>query len=299
MSNSHKEAAGLAEHNVLLGNRIMGPMPWILAILMFMTILAAAVGLSLGLSAYRLSSDVEHRLTVQIIEANADIRQSQSLSVIKYVTGIHGIDSATLVDDDQLGKLVAPWLGNDGAEAGLPYPSLIDVVLQPDAQMNAKALEQELRNIAPSVHIEPDSQWLRPLVRLLTVVSWLAFSIVLLMMVALAAAVMLSARASLNTHRATIDILHLIGSSDGQIARLFQRRIVLDALASGAIGFVGAIIVLALFQLLVGQMDSEFFGASVLPLWGWPLLVALPAFGTFLANFAARVTVLRALKQIL
>ncbi len=299
MSQSPNKAAGLAEHNVLSGNRIMGPMPWILAILMFMTVLAAAVGLSLGLSAFRLSGDVEHRLTVQIVEANADIRQSQSLAVIKHLTGIQGIDSATAVDDDRLGKLVAPWLGTDGAEAGLPYPSLIDVVIQPDAQLSAKALEQELRNIAPSVHIEPDSQWLRPLVRLLTVVSWLAFSIVLLMMVALAAAVILSARASLNTHRTTIDILHLIGSSDGQIARLFQRRTVIDALASGAIGFVGAIIVLTAFQLLIEQMDSEFFGASVLPLWGWPLLIMLPVFETVLANLAARATVLRALKQIL
>ena len=36
---------------------------------------------------------------------------------------------------------------------------------------------------------------------------------------------------SLDTHRATIEILHLMGATDVQVARLFQRRIALDALS--------------------------------------------------------------------
>jgi len=45
---------------------------------------------------------------------------------------------------------------------------------------------------------------------------------VLLMIGATAATVVLAARASLDTHRSTIEVLHLMGSTDVQVARLFS-----------------------------------------------------------------------------
>ena len=48
------------------------------------------------------------------------------------------------------------------------------------------------------------------------------------MAAATTAVVLLAARAGLETHRDTIAILHMLGSTDVQVARLFQRRIALD-----------------------------------------------------------------------
>ena len=62
----------------------------------------------------------------------------------------------------------------------------------------------------------------------------------LLMAAATAAVVLLAARAGLETHRDTIEVLHMLGSTDVQVARLFQRRIALDTLIGGAIGAVAA-----------------------------------------------------------
>ncbi len=299
MSARRDNAAVLAAQDVLRDRSLIGPMPWILAILMFITVLAAATGLSMGLSAYHLSSDVAQRLTVQIVEANADIRHAQTHAIAQRLGSTEGVASAMIVDEAKVAKLVEPWLGSDGIEAGLPYPSLIDVTLRPGAQLDSRALQADLVASAPSVHVEPDAQSLGPLVQLLGVMTWLAVSIVALMMVAVAAAVILSARAALNTHRATIDILHLMGSSDRQIASIFQRRIVKDALVSGAIGLAGAVLVLVAFQLLVTQTQSEFLGAALLPYWAWPLPLLLPLLATLLANSAARMTVMRALKAML
>ena len=55
---------------------------------------------------------------------------------------------------------------------------------------------------------------------------------------ATAATVVLAARAALDTHRGTIEMLHLMGATDVQVARLFQRRIALDALFGGLVGFI-------------------------------------------------------------
>src|SRR3546814_1046120 len=51
-----------------------------------------------------------------------------------------------------------------------------------------------------------------------------AGGLVLLMILASGAVVIMTARAALGTHYATIEMLHLIGATDRQIARLFQRR---------------------------------------------------------------------------
>jgi cell division transport system permease protein len=299
MKGRSDHAGALAEYRVLRESRVMGPMPWVLAILMFMTVLAAAAGLSTALAAYGLSKDVAQRMTVQIVEANPDIRRAQTQVVAARLKGMDSVLSVDVVDDDRLGKLVEPWLGSDGAEAGLPYPSLIDIALRPGARLDMAAIGADLRARVPSVHVEPDSQWLRPLVQLLALVGWLALAIVLLMMVAVSAAVILAARAALNTHRDTIDILHLMGSSDTQIARLFQRRIVIDALMSGVIGLVTAVLVLIGVNIAIQQTGSDFLGSSFMPFWVWPALLVLPGLATALANSAARITVLRVLRRIL
>ena len=51
--------------------------------------------------------------------------------------------------------------------------------------------------------------------------------------VATGAVVLLAARAGLETHRETISVMHMLGSTDVQVARLFQRRIALDAAIGG------------------------------------------------------------------
>ena len=48
---------GAAERGLLPEGRIAGPMPWVIAIMMFLTVLAAAAGLGLGGAAARLDAD--------------------------------------------------------------------------------------------------------------------------------------------------------------------------------------------------------------------------------------------------
>ena len=117
--------------------------------------------------------------------------------------------------------------------------------------------------------------------------------------IATAACVVLAARAALNTHRETIDVLHLLGATDNQIARLFQRRIALDALFGGGLGFAMGVAVLALLSTRIGALGSELVGSVRLPAGGWLALIAVPLAGALVATAAARLTIERALRQIL
>ena len=93
--------------------------------------------------------------------------------------------------------------------------------------------------------------------------------------------------------------MHLMGSTDVQVARLFQRRIALDALFGGALGFAGALIVLLLVGRQVGEVGSELLGSAGLAPLDWLLLLLIPVAVVALATLVARLTVLRALEKTL
>ena len=77
------------------------------------------------------------------------------------------------------------------------------------------------------------------------------------MATATATVVFLAARSGLDTHRDTIGALHLLGSTDGQVARLFQRRIALDTLWGGLAGTVLALATVAVLGRQAAALGSD------------------------------------------
>jgi cell division transport system permease protein len=147
--------------------------------------------------------------------------------------------------------------------------------------------------------VDDNAQWLAPLAKLIDALELLAGGLVVLMVGATAATVVLAARAALDTHRSTIEVLHLMGATDVQVARLFQRRIALDALFGGFVGLIAASLVLLVIGNRVGALGSELLGSAGLPLVSWLILIALPIGGVALATLVARTTILRALGKLL
>ncbi len=275
-----------------------GPMPWVIAIMMFLTVLAAATGIALARAAQSLGADINGRLTVQIPEANANLRIAQTRDIVARIGQLAVVKSVDPVAEAQLAALLDPWLGG-GLDSDLPLPALIDVELRragPRAVADVRAL---VSSVAPAARVDEQATWLQPLASLLRSLIWLAVGLVALMAAATSAAVVLSARSALNTHRETINILHLLGASDGQIAGLFQRRIALDALFGGAAGLLLALIVMLLIGERVRAIGSELLGSAGLGVSGWLIIILLPLAGAALSTLSARVTVLRALKAIL
>jgi cell division transport system permease protein len=127
----------------------------------------------------------------------------------------------------------------------------------------------------------------------------LTLGVVLLLLLATAATVVLSVRGALNTHRSTIEIMHMMGSTDLQAARLFQRRVALDALFGGMVGLLAAILILWLLGSRFAALEPGLLAEAGMPLYGWLLLVLIPVAVAGLAMFTARWTVLSALKKML
>lgn len=291
--------ANPADRRLLQEGRLAGPMPWVIAIMMFLTVLAAAAGLALGSAARELSADLAGRLTVQFSEANPVLRETGKQAIVSELGRLAVVRSIEPVSDERLAALLDPWLGSEGADADLPMPALIDVELRRTTFSDVEGVRKAVRRVAPGARVDENARWLAPLASLLQSLKWLSAALVLLMTAATASTVVLAARAALNTHKSVIEVMHLLGSTDSQVAGLFQRRIGLDALFGGAAGLIVALIVMLLIGERMNAIGSDLLGATGLGWVDWVMILALPLLGAMLATLAARLTILFALRHIL
>jgi cell division transport system permease protein len=288
---------GAADRRLLPEGRLAGPMPWVIAIMMFLTVLAAAAGLGLGGAAASLGAGLGNRVTVQLLEPNPDRREAEAERALDRLRRLPEVEDARRLPASEMKALLEPWLGAGALEGDLPIPAMIDARLIPGAR--ADLLRAAVTAVAPSARIDDNGQWLAPLGRLIAALKWLALGLVALMIGATAATVVLAARAALDTHRATIEVLHLMGATDVQVARLFQRRIALDALFGGVVGFGAAALALLVIGRRIGALGSDLLGSVYFTGTSWLALAALPMLGVGLAMLVARATILRALGRML
>tara|TARA_R110000782_G_scaffold268689_1_gene365563 strand:- start:93256 stop:94203 length:948 start_codon:yes stop_codon:yes gene_type:complete len=277
-----------------------GPMPWIIAIMMFLTLLAAAAGLGLAHGLMQMRGQLAGGYTIQLVEADAQKKAAQLAKIETLLGQEAGVQDYAVVSPEKLQEQLEPWIGSDMAGTDIPIPALIDVELKPGQGSAAvAALSTAIRRVAPSARMDAHERYLAPVERMMRALMWLAAALVVLMILVTGAVVMLAAKSAHDTHRPTIDIMHLLGATDVQIARLFQRRMALDAIFGGALGLATAAAVLALLGRGIASMESEFVRMLALPWHYWAIFALIPVLGVMLAVLTARITVRRALERSL
>jgi cell division transport system permease protein len=292
-------APSAADRKLLPEGRSAGPMPWVLAIMMLVTVLTGAIGIAVARASNQLSGDIADKVTIQIPEGDQSARNGQIRALLSELRLVNGVTNIEPVSEEKLGELLDPWLGNIAEDTDLPLPALIDVTLVRADDRAVRELEQIAKGIAPKARVDRHSSWLASLSGLLSSLTWLAGGLVLLMAIATGAVVLLTVRSALNTHGDTISVMHFLGSTDSQIAGLFQRRIALDALLGSVAGFAVALTLLVVLGNRVSALGSDLLGQATLGWTGWLAIAALPLLGTTLAALVARWTVLRTLGKTL
>jgi len=281
-----------SERRLLPGGGIQAPTPYVIAIMMFVTIIIAAAGLALGNAASIVARGVENRYSIQIADGAG--AAPLAIAAARAAGGVTGVRP---ISEQELRLTLERWLGPAGLGADLPIPALIDVDLAPGA--SPKAVAEVVERAVPGARFVAHRTSLEPLLRAITAMQWLAAALVVMMVLATSAAVVLAARGALDTNRATIDVMHGIGATDDQITRLFQRRIALDALTGGLVGGAAAGVVLLFVAGGGSAMVHDLAGGAALGLGDIALLVAMPFAGAALATWVARRAVLKALRDAL
>ncbi|QJB69705.1 cell division protein FtsX [Parasphingorhabdus halotolerans] len=280
--------------------RLSGPMPWVVAIMIFLTVLAAAAGLAFSEAARSVTDELSSRATVQIVEANPDSRTQQTNDAAAGLRGLDFVSEVRVLPQSEIEALIEPWLGTEGLAGEIPIPALIDLKLdRPVNEKELQALRNAVKPLARSARVEPSSGFISPVISLVRSLQWIAAGLVALLALATGAATIIAARAALNTHRETISVIHLLGATDRQISRLFQRRIALDALLGGLLGLLGGGLIVWLVSMQVSALGSGLIQSLGLSWISWLIIAAIPIMGMLIAMFSARMTIMGALRKIL
>lgn len=280
--------------------RLAGPMPWVIAIMVTLTVIAVAGGLALSNIVQQARSDLAGGLTVQIVNADPVGRAREAEAARRALVTDPAVRSVRAIPQAEIEALLEPWLGDHAGEQGVPVPAMIDVRLNRDASPEQLAhLRASLAPTAPSARIDAQSSWLRPVFSAIVSLRLAALLLVILLAASGAAAVVLAVRSALGANRDTIEIVHLLGGNDRQIARLFQRSVGVDALLGGLAGLAlgsGAVLLLGR---RFGELQSGLVSGGGLSLSDWIVIASVPLIGLALALMTARVTVLRGLGRVL
>lgn len=282
-----------SRRGLLPTERLHLPTAAVIGIMTFAMILVGAAGLALSNASGAVAQGIENRFIVQLPAGLTD-QLPRALALARSTPGIR---QAEPVPESEMRETLRRWLGDAASSRDLPVPALVTVELAPSA--DAGALRQRVEAAIPGATVVAQSAELRPLLRSIRALQWLAVSLVALIVAATAAAVVLAARGAFDTHRPTIEIMHGIGATDLQLTRLFQRKIAVDAVAGAAAGTIAA----GLGLLMVGGGGAAVAGglADMAPLAPGDLavLAALPILAIVLATLVARWTVLKALRETL
>ena len=296
--------AGGREAQLVPQARLSGPMPWVIAIMVLLTAIAAAAGLALGNLTAQASADLSGGITVQVVNASPAARARQANDALAVLRETPGVTAVRLVPEEEVDALLEPWLGarsdDPVAADALPVPALIDARLAGGAdEERIEELRARLARVAPDARVDAQAGWLEPVFGAISALRWLALAGIALLAATTAAAVLLAARTALNSHRETIEIVHLLGGTDGQIARIFQRSMAIDAAVGGALGLALAAGAIWLLGERFAALGSGLAGAASLGWADWLALGLVPVATVALATLTARATVLRALRRML
>ena len=281
----------IPERRLLSEGRLRGPTPYVIAIMTFAMIVVAATGLALSNAAGIVARGVESRYAIQVGDSASLPR------VLAAVRAIPGVRRADPVPEAEMRATLERWLGPAGLGDELPVPALVNLDLAPET--DSAAVGRRIEQAAPGSRFVAHSQVVRPLLKSLRVLQWLALAMVALMAAATSAVVVLAARGAFDTHRSTIDVMHGLGATDQQVTSLFQRKIAVDAIVGALGGGLAAALALLVLGGGASALAGDLAGGPPLTAADVIILALLPVGAVVLAALVARATVLAALRQSL
>jgi len=291
---------GRAAARLLPPARLTGPIPWVIAILIALVVMAAAGGLALRNLANNAQADLSSAVSVQVIEPNLDLRAQRGAAAVKVLTRMEGVQAVRLVPEAELAALLEPWLGAGVTSADVPIPALIDVELTGSAgRAEIARIEAALTAEVPGVRVDAQGDWLRPVYNALAALQYLALGLIALVALATAAAVWLAARNAFAGARETVEIMHLLGASERQMSAVFLRDVLREAVFGAAAGTALGVGAVWLLGQQFAALDSGMVGGGGLALVDWLAIAAIPLAGVLLALVTARITIAFALRDML
>lgn len=278
----------------------------VIAIMTFLCCLTTG-GVSLVAdAATRWQSQIAREATIQIrpseeTDMAAALQRAQSIAA-----DFPGVISAEIVGDEEIGRLLEPWLGSGLDLSELPVPRLILLTIDERSPPDFAAMRTALTAGIDNLSLDDHRGWVDRLVKMAATTIFIGLSVLAMMVVATILTVVFATRGAMAGNDPIIEVLHFVGAEGSFIARQFRRHFLKIGLRGSASGGGLALVIFGLFHVWSinamatpeGDQASALFGNFNIGASGWTgvclLIVAIAA----LTAITSHVTVLSYLAEM-
>jgi cell division transport system permease protein len=278
----------------------------VIAIMTFLAALAAGAAMLVADASVDWTREVAREASVQLRPTPGRDIEADAVKASDILRATPGVRDIRVFSREESEALVAPWLGQDLDLSELPTPRMIVVKLDPQQRADMEELRQVLQKALPNAALDDHRLWVQRLGAMARTAVAVAVLIFVLIVAAMALAVAFATRAAMAGNREIIEVLHIVGASDGFIAREFQRRFLALGLRGGVLGGVAAILFFVGAGLLSrswtatpgGDQIEAMFGVFSLGPTGIAILLALSTAIAILPGFMSQAIVFRHLRRL-
>ncbi len=276
-----------------------------MAVMCYLACLAIGALLLINQAVTSWTQGLSREVTVQIRETTGTEIGEKLKAAETILQDTKGVSSFEVLSRDEAVKLLRPWLGEADLEH-LPVPRLIRIVTEPDQPPDFAALEEKLKQQIDGIGLDTHKRWATELTRMASTLTSLSWLILALICVSAIAIVIFAARAVLESNRAVVDILHLVGARDSYIARQFYWRFLLTGVWAGLIGMVLALLTFLAIgwsgepsvNAVAAASRSLLYAPNFASWKTYLTLLAVPPVATLIALITSRITLMQILGRI-
>ena len=259
----------------------------IMGILTFLAVLSLGLSLAIGTGIINWNRQWSVHATVQVI----DSKQTETIKKI-FEKNQDKIDTMRQLNDDEMSKLMRPWLSGGKGVLSKYLPTMFEVKFKTESDMTTIG-----NLIGTNARFIPHSDALRPSIsagwKMVTILALLLGLII----VTIGTCVSFIARNTALLHKRELEILNQIGASDKFVTRQMQMIIAKICTTACGIGFIAAC---PLLLLILGVAHSARVGLMAMleisgP--GWIALLFVPFVIVLFAIAVTKKTTLKILNQ--
>lgn len=267
----------------------------VIAVLAFLAGIALTAFFAVDSAVRGWSGELTGTITVQVRGMSAAEIDSSTATALALLQDTEGLSNVSALPRAESEALLEPWLGAGNLPEDLPLPTLVTAEVTPELRAALDPLRLRLADTVPGASLNDHGAWTDQLVQAARRMRGLAFLAFCLITAAAASVIVFAARSGLAAHRNVIEVLHLVGATDGFIAGQIGRRYLILGFAGGASGaFLAWLVtkILAVVTTDAGGFLPAFSIDTSTALW----MVVIPVLLGTLSTVSARIAVMRTLK---
>lgn len=264
---------------------------FVIAVLCFLACLTALGAIAGDRAARGWAGQLTGEITVVVRARGGETPDAAAARAAEALAGVPGVSEARALEKAEAYALIEPWIGDVADLDDLPIPRLVAVVLDRQTPAPPAALRRALAARGLDAVVDDHSAWIADIKGAAGVVRSIAIVVFLLIAAGAGAVVAFATRQGLAARRDVVEVLHITGAEDAQIASLFELRFARIAALAGAAGALAAALAGGALRLAGGGQGLT----PALPVAWVDLLAVLPCplIAALVAAVAARLTARR------